>query len=128
MKLLREIKYSRNHEKKDFIPADEFIEALESDFGRELDKKSKFFYRHHEMSVQLLNKILTGKLKSGDAEQDNLILQTLLVEAMEYAEDFDPDGISEEKVFEKVLIQFSKSYPDAGNILSQAIAAYFKKV
>ncbi len=121
------------HRRKDFVTAEEFIDYLESDFGRKIDEESRLFFRHHIASVNLLNKILTGRLGKQEKEKGSLVLKTLLAEALDYTLNIESlfipgsNELKPDNNMASILGAFTKTYPDAGNIMTQAICVFLGK-
>lgn len=77
-----------------------------------------------------MNKILTDRLRTQGGERDSVVLKTLLFEALEYTFDitslYTPDGneLKPDNDIASILEVFTKTYPDAGNIMTQAICVF----
>lgn len=130
----KSIANAQKYKRKQVVTPDEFLDAMERDFDRELDVNSTFFFRHHPVSVNLLHRILTGRIRVKGTDADPLLITAFMSDMTESCV-----GVSEED-WEKInksdrisdglaatLEAFSKSYPDAGNIIAQAVNAYFKE-
>ena len=124
---------AQRFKKKRAVTSEEFVYAMEADFNRKLDENSALFFRHHSISTNLVHRILTGQIKATGTEADPVVLNALLldmtgylvgVEASELGKINKSKSISER--FGATLEAFSKTYPDAGNIIAQATEAYFK--
>ena len=119
---------------KKHLTADEFIWAMEYDFGRELDINSKFLFWHLE-STPLWAKMGLGKLKIGQNEKlDKTIINYLLLDLFPYAlmgpapnveKPWAGDQILNAKnpIAEAIYIM-QDTYPDASNIMVSAYASY----
>jgi hypothetical protein len=107
----------------------EFIAALEADFARELDATSALFFRHHPATVDLVHQMLQGALREDqiDDERQALVLQMLLLDMIGYAASEVARLAPEDRTrLSSVLPAFSKTYPDAGHVIGQALAAYLR--
>ena len=119
---------ARRYRQKESVTPDEFLAAMECDFGRKIDEESAFFFRHHSITVNLVNRILGGWLKqSGDDEKDGLVLQVLLSDMAEYTPGGTGTLLSDSSSPMADLVEeFSKKYKDAGNIIHQALVVFLK--
>ena len=108
------------------VEPDDFIEALESDFGRELDAESTLFFRHHPISVNLAHQILTGRLKSDGSDRDALVIQGFTLDMQGYAPGLHPTTVKRESALADLVETFARTFPDAGNVIGQALAVFVK--
>ena len=107
---------------------------MEADFNRTLDTNSTFFFRHHPISANLLHRILTGQIVADETEAGGLIVQALMLDMTECLVEITESELatinqsrSDVDRLVATLAAFSKTYPDAGNIVAQAVNAYFQK-
>ena len=119
---------------KKHLTADEFILAIEYDFGRELDVNSKFLFWHLE-STPIWAKMGLGKLKIGEDEKlYGIIFKSLLIDLFPYAlmgptpnveKPWASDQIlnAKDPIAEAIYIM-QDTYPDASNIMVSAYASY----
>ena len=133
MDFLKSVINAQRYKRKQSVTSDEFIEAMEADFDRPLDANSTFFFRHHPVTINLLHRVLTGQANSKGTEADPLIVTALMLDMTEYLTEITEGEL--EKIngsdsiaarFGATLEAFSKTYPDAGNIINQGINAYFQ--
>ena len=127
MGLLGDIMRARRYHRKESVTSDEFIEAMQLDLGHKIDAASAFFFRHHSITVNLVNRILGGRIKqSGDEKRDGLVLQALLTEMAEYTPGAGTGLSNSTTPMADLVEEFSKTYKDAGNIVGQALAVFLK--
>lgn len=98
----------------------DFVVALEADFGRPLDPDSRVFLLNHPITVNLVNGMLNHGLRKGIDEKDVLIYEALVLDLTSYPLKRIPDTY---RLIDVVPV-FSESYPDAGNVLLQALDCY----
>lgn len=111
--------------RKKHITPDEFLASVESDFGRELDPESTFFFLHHPVTVNLVFQIMNGKIGFKNPNRNRIIMQSLMLEMdgsiFKHEYELRPDTpISD------ILQNFTKEYKDAGNIVGQSILRIMK--
>lgn len=127
MGFLKDIITARRYRQEESVTPDKFLAAIERDVGRDLDPESAFFFRHHPITVNLVNKILVGQLKqSGDEKKDGLVIQALVAEMTEYTPTAAALSFDSPTIIADLVEEFSKSYKDAGNIIGQAFAVFWK--
>lgn len=127
MGFLRDVIHAWQYRKKDSVTSQDFLEAMRRDFGRELDSESVFFFRHHAITVNLVNRILAGKLKaSGDEKKDGLVIQALIAEISEYTPTAANISLESPTLIADLIEEFSKTYKDAANIVGQALAVFLE--
>ncbi|MFA4829320.1 MAG: hypothetical protein WC855_12350 [Thermodesulfovibrionales bacterium] len=127
MSIIKNIISARRYRQKESVTPEEFLEAMKRDFGRALDPESQLFFRHHSIAVNIVNKILAGRLiKSGDEKKDELVIRAIISEMTEYT----PNAISlnpnSRNLIAALVEEFSKTYKDAGNIIGQALVAFLR--
>jgi len=133
MRSLKSLVNAQRYKRKKAVTSDEFIDAMEANINRTLDANSTFFFRHHPVSVNLIHRILTGQINAAGTEADLLIITALMLDMTEYLSEIiesESKKINESSHadhFSATLGAFSKTYPDAGNIVAQAINAYSQK-
>ena len=126
MGLIADILSAWKYRKKEYVSTDEFITALERDFHRKLDPESVLFFRNHSMSVNLLNRILSGKLKqTGDSERDGLVVKALIAEMVEYLPPAGDIDMESDTIMSDIVEEFSRTYKDAGNVIGQAFVLFY---
>ena len=127
MKFLKDAIRAWQHRRTNAVTPEEFLKAIQDDFGRELDPESVFFFRHHIITVNLVHRILSGRLKqSGDDKKDGLVIQALVGEMTEYTPSASNLPLRSPTIIADCVEEFSKSYKDAGNIIGQALAVFLK--
>lgn len=120
------LKRLRFRAKKDITPT-EFIEALEADFRRSLDPESILFFRHHPESVNLVHRILNRGLRRSSREKDELVITTFAFQMASYTPGFTARNLNipePKDSISDILEAFKAVYPDAGNIIGQAIVLF----
>lgn len=127
MGYIKKLIRARRYRSKESVTPDEFIKALEADLGRSLDPESQLFFRYHPISVNLVNKILSGQLKSSnDEEKNNLVLKAITMDMMEYTPTFKNLDINPNTIIADLVEEFSKIYNDAGNIIGQTLITFLR--
>lgn len=111
----------RLNQKEHATPRD-VIAWLETDWGRPLDRDSVAFLTNHPAAVALMHKMLTGRLVFGRSERiDESVGSLMLLELTKYPLGPDVDRTD----LASVHGAFCRTYPDAGILLSNALARYF---
>jgi len=127
MGFIKDIINARRYRSKESVTPDEFLKAMESDFGRALDSESQFFFRHHPISANLVNEILSGRLKSSnDEKKNNLVFDAITMDMIEYTPTFNGFDQNPHKIVADLVEEFSKIYNDAGNIIGQALITFLR--
>lgn len=125
MGFIKDIISARRYRQKESVTPDEFLEAMKRDFGRTLDPESVFFFRHHPITVNFVNKILAGRLKqSGDEQKDGLVIQAIVAEMTEYTPNAGTPNLNSQNIIADLVEEFSKTYKDAGHIIGQALIVF----
>ena len=119
---VRAIRYS----KKRHIPCDQFIRGLECRWGRPVDPASVFWFRHHDIAVDLLHQILSGQLTSGNPEIDGNITFVFLEGAFLYTPGLSKEVLDSKEAFGDILDAFSKYFFDAATVIMYAEKAFWK--
>jgi hypothetical protein len=119
---LRAIRYNKERQ----IPCDQFIRGLECRWGRPVDSASVFWFRHHEIAVDLLHQILCGQLTSGNPELDGNVTSVLIDGAFWYTPGLGREVLESENAFGDILNAFSKYFPDAATVIMYAENTYWK--
>jgi hypothetical protein len=112
--------------KKDVTPA-EFIEALEADFRRPLDPESTFFFRNHPESVNLVHRIFNRGLRKSSAKKDDVVITTFAFQMACYTPGFTASNLNipnPKDSLADILEAFKAVYPDAGNVIGQAVVLF----
>lgn len=120
--IIRAIKYN----KKRHIPCNQFIRGLESKWGRPVDPASVFWFRHHDIAVDLLHQILSGQLASGTPEIDRDVSFVFIDGAFWYTPGLSREVLDSKDAFGDILDAFSKYFPDAAKVIMYAVKAYWK--
>ena len=127
MGFIKDFISARRYRQKESVTPDEFLEAMEKDFARPLDPESAFFFRHHPVTVNLVNKILAGRLhQSGNEQRDALVLQAIVTEMTEYTHTAGALNVNSQSRIADLIEEFSKTYKDAGNIIGQALVVFLR--
>lgn len=127
MNIIKKIISAQRYRQKESVTPEEFLDAMKHDFGRALDAESQLFFRHHSMTVNLINKILAGHLKiSGDEKKDELVIQAIMAEMTEYMPNVSGLSPNSRNSIADVVEEFSKTYKDAGNIIGQALVTFLR--
>jgi len=119
--IVRAIRY-RN---KKHIPVSEFIRGLECKWKRPVDTASAFWFRHHQLAVDILYQILSGKGKAGNPKTENAVTTHLLLETFLYTPKLEKNVFECDDFQYKILDSFSKYYPDAGFIIMAAFVEFW---
>lgn len=116
------------YRRKTHVTPAEFIAALEADLGRELDTNSAFFFRQHAATVDLVNQMLQGSLREDriDGERHALVMQMMLLEISSCVPEVATLAAEGRLRLSPALSALSKTYPDAGNVIGQALVAYLR--
>ena len=127
MGFIKDLISARRYRQKESVTPDEFLEAMNQDFARPLDPESALFFRHHPITVNLVNKILAGRLQqSGDEQRDSLVIQAILAEITEYTHTAGALNLNSQSIIADLVEEFSKTYKDAGNIIGQALVVFLR--
>ena len=127
MNIIKKIIGAQRYRQKEAVSPEEFLDAMTADFGRALDTESQLFFRHHSITVNLINKIFSGRLKkSGDQTKDEFVVQAIMTEMSEYIPNASAFISNSRNSMADVVQEFSKTYKDAGNIIGQALVTFLK--
>ena len=120
--IVRAIKYNN----KRHIPCNQFIRGLESKWGRPVDSASVFWFRHHDIAVDLLHQILNSKLHAGTPEIDKNVNFVFIDGMFWYTPGLSKEVLDSKDAFLNILDDFSKYYPDAATVIMYAEKTYWK--
>jgi hypothetical protein len=127
MGFLKDIFIARRYRKKETVTPDEFLEGLRCHYGKNIDTNSSFFFRHHPLAVDIVHKIITGRLKkTNNNTKDDVIIKALLLSMLEYTPKAASLDINSQNIISDVVAEFSKDYEQAGNIIGQALITFLK--
>jgi hypothetical protein len=114
------------YKKKRHIPCNQFIRGLECKWGRPVDPASVFWFRHHDIAVDLLHQILNGQLTAGTPEIDRDVTFVFTDGAFWYTPGLSREVLDSKDAFGDILDAFSKYYPDAATVIMYAVKTYWE--
>ena len=120
--IIRAIRYKN----KRHIPCNQFIRGLESKWGRPIDPVSVFWFRHHDIAVDLLHQILNGQLTAGTPEIDRNVTFVFTDGAFWYTPGLSREVLDSKNAFGDILDAFSKYSPDAATVIMYAEKVYWE--
>jgi hypothetical protein len=126
IRFLSNIIISIRYNNKRHIPCNQFIRGLESKWGRPIDPTSVFWFRHHDVAVDLLHQILNGQLSTGIPEIDKDVLFVFIDGMFWYTPGLSKEVLYSKDAFGNILDAFSKYYPDAATVIMCTEKAYWK--
>jgi len=127
MNIIKKIISAQRYRQKEAVTPEEFLDAMKHDFGRILDPESQLFFRHHSITVNLINRMLAGRLKKSDDEKkDAIVIQAIMAEMTEYIPNASGLSAKSQNSIANVVEEFSKTYKDAGSIIGQALVAFLR--
>jgi len=120
--IVRAIRYKN----KRHIPYNQFVRGLESKWGRPVDPASVFWFRHHDIAVDLLHQILNGQVTHRNPKRDKAVSWVFLEGAFLYTPGLSKEVLDSKEAFCDILDAFSKYFPDAATVIMCAEKVYWE--
>jgi len=130
--LLDAIRAWKFYRKKHVTP-DEFISVIEEKVWKhKIDENSAAWLRDYPLVVDILHKMVCGRLVTGDDyERDRKIWFALIDSMLMHTPSLSKDVLNQEsddKVFKDILADFSDTHPDAAMIIIRGVNAFVGEI